>query len=73
MKRETLARLLARAEELIAIGQQHIARQNEIMAESRQAGRGDVTAKALLVLLEEVQARHIEARDRFAREITALD
>jgi len=73
MSRETLARHLAQAEARIAVGQKHIARQCEIIAELEEVGHDAVTAKALLVVFEATHALHIADRDQIADEIAALD
>jgi hypothetical protein len=73
MSRLTLARHLAQAEARIALGQKHIARQNEIIAELEQAGHDAVTAKALLVVFEATHELHIADHDQIIVEIAALD
>jgi hypothetical protein len=73
MSRLTLARHLAQAEARIALGQKHIARQNEIIAELERAGHDAVTAKALLVVFEATHELHIADHDQIIVEIAALD
>ncbi len=73
MSRETLVRHLAQAEARIALGQKHIARQYEIIAELEQVGHDAVTARALLVVFETTHALHIEDHDQISAEIEALD
>ena len=73
MNRESLIRHLAQAETRIAVGQKHIARQCEIIAELEQVGHEAVTAKALLVVFETMHTLHIADRDQIAAEIAALD
>jgi hypothetical protein len=73
MSRETLARHLAQAEARVALGQKHIGRQKEIIAELDQSGHDAGTARALLVDFEVTQALHIADRDQIAGEIAPLD
>jgi hypothetical protein len=73
MSRETLIRHLAQAEAHIALGQKHIARQYEIIAELEKVGHESVTAKALLIVFEATHAIHIADRDQIAAEIAALN
>ena len=73
MSRESLIRHLAQAEARIAVGQKHIARQYEIIAELEQVGQDAVTAKALLVVFEATHALHIADRDQIAAELAALE
>jgi hypothetical protein len=73
MSRLTLARHLAQAEARIALGQKHIARQNEIIAELERAGHDAVTAKASLVVFEATHELHIADHDQIIVEIAALD
>jgi hypothetical protein len=60
MSRETLARHLAQAEARVAVGQKHIGRQKEIIAELDAVGHDAETARALLVVLR--QRKHCTSR-----------
>jgi hypothetical protein len=73
MSRETLARHLVQAEARVAVGQKHIGRQKEIIAELDAVGHDAGTARALLVVFEATQALHIADRDQIAGEVAPLD
>jgi hypothetical protein len=64
MSRETLARHLAQAEVRVAVGQKHLGRQKEIIAELDQAGHDAGTARALLVVFEATLVLHMADRDQ---------
>lgn len=55
---------LRQAEEHVALGERHIARQREIVAELEADGHDVTEPRRLLALFEEVQALHVQGRDR---------
>ena len=75
MDLDILKQHLKQAEEHVAVGQKHIARQAEIIAELEADGHDVTDSRRLLQLFEEVQALHVAGRDRLRRlveEATAL-
>jgi hypothetical protein len=60
---------LALADEHIALGAKHVARQREIIAELERDGHDTTKACALLAEFEELQAMHIADRDRLLGEL----
>ena len=62
-------RHLAEAEAHIALGERHIVRQRELVADLARDGHDTTEAKRLLANLEETQALHIAARDLTRREL----
>ncbi len=69
--KKVLLRHLDEARTHIALGDKHIARQREIVAEFEKAGDGDdlVTAKALLESYMQLQAMHIADLQGIEREL----
>lgn len=59
---------LALAEAHVAQGERHVARQKEIIAELRLAGRPTALAETLLASFEQALASHISHRDRILAE-----
>jgi membrane glycosyltransferase len=55
---------LAMANSHVALGERHIVRQREIIADFRRAGHPTALAEALLGSFEEVLATHLAHRDR---------
>ncbi len=64
MNRAMLEQLLAQAEEHIALGQHHIARQRELVAKLERAGSETTDARRLLANFETAQEMHLAHRDR---------
>jgi hypothetical protein len=60
---------LALAEEQVALGAKHVARQREIIAELERDGHDTTRACASLTEFEELQAMHVAERDRLLREL----
>jgi hypothetical protein len=72
MDREQLLQHLAQAEDHVAAGTQHVARQREIIAEVERDGHDAPQAKALLEQFEQLQEMHVVDRDRLLRNVEAL-
>jgi hypothetical protein len=72
MDRATVTAHLAQAERHVALGEQHIARQREIVSELEDGSHDAVQARRLLAQFEELQALHIADRDRLRRELAEL-
>jgi hypothetical protein len=74
MDRASLERFLTQTEGHVALGERHIARQQQIVSQLQRAGhepdRG--MAEALLSVLEESQELHVAHRDRLRRELAEL-
>jgi hypothetical protein len=60
---------LRQAEEHVALGLQHIARQQKIVAEIEAAGRDGSLARTLLKTIEDLQRSHEADRDRLAKAL----
>ena len=69
MDRHILNRHLAQVEEHVCLGEQHIARQHEIIAALRASGRDTTRALALVRQFEEMQVLHLAHRDRLLRKL----
>jgi hypothetical protein len=66
-----LRRQLVRAEELVAQGRIHVARQRQIVAELERDGHAlAITARAVPAEFERTQKSHVERRDTIIAEIT---
>lgn len=61
------------AEQHIAEGERHIARQREIVAQTVRGGHDSKESRDLLALFEQMQALHVTDRDRLLRELAAND
>jgi hypothetical protein len=72
MDRATLETFLQQAEEHVALGEQHIARQREIVSELARDGHDTEMAETLLAQFENNQAMHTAHRDRLRRELAKL-
>jgi hypothetical protein len=59
---------LAMANSHVALGQRHVIRQREIIAEFQRAGHSTTLAETLLGSFEEVLATHVAHRDRIIAE-----
>ncbi len=73
MERAMIERHLVQAEEHVLLGEKHILRQREILAELDRGGHDTTQAAALLVTLEESQILHVADRDRLKEERALLD
>jgi arginine repressor len=71
MDREIIQRHLAQAEDHIILGERHIVRQRELVAELEQKGHDTTEAKRLLAEFEELQVMHLADCDRLRRELDA--
>jgi hypothetical protein len=69
MEREMLQHHLKLAEEHVAQGMQHIAKQREIIAKLEMAGQDATTAKELLKTFEASQSQHLADRERLSTEL----
>jgi arginine repressor len=71
MDRRMWERHLVQAEQHVALGERHIARQYELVAKLERDGQDATEAKLFLDTLQELQATHIAHRDRLLRELAA--
>ena len=62
--RRTLGGLLIQAEEDVALGEKHILRQRQIIAELEQQNLNTQEARNLLALFEDLQALHVANANR---------
>ncbi len=69
MDRSQLQAHLALAEEHVAQGERHLARQREIIERMTSAGWNTKEANALLIVFQQTLAMHIADRDRLQSEI----
>ena len=69
MNRTMLTEHLAQAEEHVALGNRHIVRQRELIAELARDGHDTAEAKTLLASFEEMQTLHLQHRDRLRHEL----
>lgn len=63
---------LAQAERHIALGDQHLARQEALIAELDCNGHDTDGAKQVLATMRQSQALHVDARDRILGELNDL-
>jgi hypothetical protein len=73
-ERGRIERLLAEAEYHVLLGERHIIRQREIVAELERDGheQAAVSARDLLETFEQAQKAHVADRDRLRAELAAL-
>jgi hypothetical protein len=64
---------LALAEEHVALGLTHIAKQHEIIADLERTGGDTAMALEVLKTFESMQAAHVADRDRLAKELAQAD
>jgi hypothetical protein len=64
---------LAMTDAHIALGERHVARQKEIIAELRLAGHSTALAETLLISFEQSLVSHIEHHDRILAELGSRD
>jgi len=69
MDRAILEQHLLQAESHVTLGEQHIARQREIVTQLERDGHGSTEARKLLALFVETQAAHIADVDRLQRQL----
>ena len=69
MNRDLLLRNLAQAERHVARGNEHISRQESLIAEMDRRGHDTVDARRLLDTLRKTQALHREDVGRLLREL----
>jgi hypothetical protein len=69
MDRATIAQHLAEAEGHVALGEQHITRQKQIIAELERDGHDTAEAKDLLSTFEATQVLHVADCDRLLEEL----
>jgi GAF domain-containing protein len=72
MERDRLEKWLTQAERHVALGEQHIARQHDIIARLGQSGDALKTARELLAQFQNSQKLHIGERDRLRLELSRL-
>ena len=53
----------------IALGEEHLAKQEALIAGLERKGRDTINARAFLVTLRDAQALHLEHRDRLLAEL----
>jgi propanediol utilization protein len=72
MDRKIVEDHLKQAEEHVALGERHIKRQREIVAELHGHGHNTEESRRLLQQFEEIQTLHVEGRDRLRRMIEEM-
>lgn len=72
MDRAMLERHLRTARDHVELGEQHVTRQRELVAELDRDGHDTAMARTLLRTFEDMQATHVADRDRLIAEIKAL-
>ncbi|ARQ13684.1 hypothetical protein NXC12_PE00082 (plasmid) [Rhizobium etli] len=72
MDRTMVEKHLQQAREHVAVGELHLARQREILAELIDRGADVTEAKRLLMNFEESQIMHVAHLDRLKAELLAL-
>jgi HEAT repeat protein len=73
-ERAMIERHLTQAEGHVALGERHIARQIEIVAELERDGHEQtaIAARELLAMFEQTHKSHVEDRDRLRAELALL-
>jgi hypothetical protein len=69
MNRPAIEQHLTETLEHIALGEVHITRQHQLVAELRRDGHDTTAAMELLATLEETQRTHVETRERLQRQL----
>jgi hypothetical protein len=69
MDRQLLQQHLGMVERHVVEGDGHVMRQRELVAKLERTGRDTTHAKMLLRQFQELQALHIEHRDRLRNEL----
>ncbi len=70
--RADLTRYLRQTEEHVALGARHLAEQRARVENFERRGVECIDSRKLVRLFEEMQALHVEHRDRLRRELEAL-
>ena len=73
MNRQFAIGHLEQAERHVALGEQHLARQRQIVADLERDGHDTTTAVELLREFERSQAGHIEDRDHIRAELAGTE
>jgi hypothetical protein len=73
MDRAQLAQLLQQAEDRVRQGEDHIRRQQRIIAELERDAHDPSMARQLLATFEDLQALHVAGRDRLIRALAEYD
>jgi Fe2+ or Zn2+ uptake regulation protein len=68
MERDLLERL-EQADRRVTLGERHVERQREIIAELERNGRDSTQARELLAVFLATQATHVSWRDRLLEEL----
>ena len=71
MDRQMLLAHLAQANEHVEMGERHVGRQRELVAELDRDGHSTTEAKKLLKQFEQMLAMHKSDRDRIERDLAA--
>ena len=69
MDRQLAIKHLEQAERHVALGEKHITRQRELIAQMEHGGHDTATAVDLLRIFELVQQNHVADRDRIRAEL----
>jgi len=69
---QTAKEHLRLAEEHVAAGERSIARQRQVIRELERDGHDSTNAHELLEQFEEIQAMHVQGRDRLVDELAGL-
>jgi endonuclease/exonuclease/phosphatase family metal-dependent hydrolase len=69
---EMIMQHLTQAREHVALGERHIARQHEIIAEIKLRGADPKEVERLLAAFEQSQAMHLSHRDRLDLQLAGL-
>ena len=69
MDRAILEQLLGQAEQHVTLGERHIARRRDIVAELERKGHDCAHAKELLAVFLATQAAHVAGRDWLQEEL----
>jgi hypothetical protein len=72
MDREMIERHLAQARRHVTEGEQHVARQRNLLAELPRDGHDTTEAAKLLENFEDLQRMHVADSDRLERELAQL-
>ena len=71
MDRALILQNLAKAEEHVVLGQEHVWNQRKLVDRLEHDGHDATSARALLAQFEKLLVLHIEDRDRLERELAA--
>ena len=69
MNKRTIEEHLRQAEGHVSLGQRHVMRQQQIVAELERDGHDSRSARELLCTFEELQTMHVSDRDRLITEL----